>query len=191
MNINKYFFFMLVITGLSGAVRAETISKEAYETTKSEADVTFETEKRKCQAFSGNAQDICLAEAKGAHSVAHANAEANYKGTEHARLKAAKSKVDADYQIAHERCDNLSGNKKDICQQEAKSEKTKGYEAAKLASKNAEATTEFMKTKKEAKEQAGQAIRDADYEVAIEKCDRFSGKTKEQCVQDAKNKFGK
>jgi hypothetical protein len=190
MKINRSLLVMLVITGFSGAARADTISKEAYDTANSEADVTFETAKQKCRSFSGNAQDICLAEAKGAHSVARANAEANYKGTEYWRLKAAKSKVEAEYQIAKERCDDLSGNKKDICQQEAKAEKTKGYEAAKLASKSAEATTEFMKTEKEAKEKAGQAVRDADYKVALEKCDQFSGQTKEQCVHDAKNKFG-
>ncbi len=191
MNINKTILVMLMMTGFSGASQAETISKENYEKANSEADVTFETAKRNCESFSGNAQDICVSEAKGAHSVARANAEANYRGTEHARFKAAKSKVEAVYQIAIERCDDLSGNKKDICRQEAKAEKTKGYEAAKLASKNAEATTEFMDTKKEAKEQAGQSMRDADYKVAIEKCDQFSGRTKEQCIQDAKNKFGK
>ena len=191
MKINPSLLIILAMTGLSGAARADTSSKEAYDTANSEADLNFETAKQKCQSFSGNAQDICLTEAKGNHSVARAQAEANYKGTERARLKAAKSKVEAEYQVAEERCDDLSGNRKDICQQEAKAEKTKGYEAAKLASKNAEATTEFMNTKKEAKEQAGQALRDADYKVAIEKCDQFSGKTKEQCVQDAKNKFGK
>jgi hypothetical protein len=191
MKINPSLLMMLVMTGISGAAHADSVSKNTYDNLNSEADVTFEAAKQKCESFSGNKKDICLAEAKGAHSVARANAEANYKGTEHARLKAAKSKVEADYQIAKEHCDDLSGNKKDICQQEAKAEKTKGYEAAKLASKNAEATTEFMNTKKEAKEQAGQALRDADYKVAIEKCDLFSGKNKEQCIQDAKNKFGK
>jgi hypothetical protein len=191
MKINSSLLIMLMMTGLSGAAHADTVSKNAYETANSEADAAFETAKQKCQSFSGNTQDICLAEAEGAHSIARANAEANYKGTEQARLKAAKSKVEAEYQIAKERCDDLSGNKKDICQQEAKAEKTKGYEAAKLASKNVDATTEFMNTKKEAKEQAGQAMRDADYKVAIEKCDLFSGKGKETCILDAKNRFGK
>ena len=107
------------------------------------------------------------------------------------RLKAAKAKVEAEYQIAKERCDDLSGNQKDVCREEASAEKTKGYEAAKLASKNAEATSEFLSTKKEAREEAGQALRDADYKVAIEKCDQFSGQPKEQCIREAKNKFGK
>ena len=136
MRISHWIITVTMAAGFSGAAFAENISKEAYNTAKSQAEMEFRTAKQKCDSFAGNAKDICLVEAKGALSVAKADAEANYKGTEPARLKAAKAKVEVKYQVAKERCDDLSDNKKDVCRQEAKTVKVKGDEAAQLASKN-------------------------------------------------------
>ena len=191
MRITHWIITVTMVAGFSSAAFAENLSKEAYNTAKSQADVAFKTAKQKCDSFAGNAKDICLVEAKGALSVAKADAEANYKGTESARLKATKAKVEAEYQVAKERCDDLSGNKKDVCRQEAKAAKVKGDEAAQLASKKVEATNEFMKTENKAHQEAGQANRDAEYKVEVEKCDQYSGDAKEQCITTAKSNFGK
>ena len=191
MKINHLIVAMLVTAGFSGATHAESISKEAFETAIAQADSVFKIAKQKCETLSGNTRNICLAQAKGVQSVTKATAEANYERTESARLKAAEAKVEAEYQVAKERCEALSGGQRDTCREEAKAIKVKGDEAARLASKTAEATEEFLKTTKEARQKAGQVSRDADYKVAIEKCKQLSGQLKEQCVQDAKTKFGK
>jgi hypothetical protein len=43
----------------------------------------------------------------------------------------------------------------------------------------------------EARSEANADVRDADYKVAIEKCDALAGATKESCVSGAKLQFGK
>ena len=51
---------------------------------------------------------------------------------------------------------------------------------AKAGTKSSEAFADAADTK-----------RDANYKVALEKCDMFSGAAKDTCVKDAKASFGK
>ncbi|MGK5088029.1 hypothetical protein WDW86_10770 [Bdellovibrionota bacterium FG-2] len=191
MKNTQWIVTIVMMAGFSVPALAEKITKEAYKAAEMQADTDYKAAKAKCDSFSANAKDICLAEAKGAESVAKADAEAKYKDTEKARFHALKAKVDAEYKVAKERCDDLSGNKKDVCRQEAKAEKVSGEEKAKLAKKTAEATSEFMSTKDKAHQQAGEANRDAEYSVALEKCEQFAGDAKDQCITAAKSQFEK
>ena len=43
----------------------------------------------------------------------------------------------------------------------------------------------------EARKDAAETKRDADYRVAVERCDRMAGDAKDACVKDAKARFGK
>ena len=191
MKIAYRVITVAVAAGFSGAAFAENSTHQEYNSAKSRADMEFKTAKQKCDSFAGNAKDICLVGARGALSVAKADAYSNYKGTESARLKAAKAKVEAEYLVAKERCDDLSGNQNDVCRQEANAEKVKGDQAAQIVSKKAEATREFLDTKNKAREEAGEANRDAEYKVAVEKCDQYSGDARDQCITAAQSKFGK
>jgi hypothetical protein len=48
-----------------------------------------------------------------------------------------------------------------------------------------------MQKTAEARKDAAEDKRDADYKVAVEKCDALSGAPKDSCVKDAKVRFGK
>jgi len=128
----------------------------------------------------GNAKDVCKAQAKGDKDVAEANAEANYKGTEKAWWKARKAKADADYSVAKEKCDDLKGNDKDICQKDAKAAHVKAVADAKVAHETSEA-----------KSDAREDINDANYKAAKERCDGMTGAGKDKCVDEVKAKYGK
>ena len=43
----------------------------------------------------------------------------------------------------------------------------------------------------DARKEANKEKRDADYKVAIEKCDALAGTAKDSCVSDAKVQYGK
>jgi hypothetical protein len=90
------------------------------------------------------------------------------------------AKAEVAYAIAKEKCDDKAGNAKDVCVQEAKAAETKALADAKLGKEVGEAKTDAADDK-----------RDADYKVAIEKCDALSGDAKSACVSAAKTKFGK
>ena len=52
------------------------MSKDSYTTAKTDADAQYKIDKNACSALSGNAKDICTAEAKGKDDIAKAEAAA-------------------------------------------------------------------------------------------------------------------
>jgi hypothetical protein len=153
--------------------------KSAYDQAKSSAKATFEAAKTKCDALKDNAKDICVAEAKAARTRTEVDAEAVYKGTPKAREHAIHEIAEADYKVAKERCDDKTGNDKDVCVKVAKAALTKAKADAKATRVSTDAKMDASKDKRE-----------ADYKVAAEKCDAMSGDAKDSCVKAAKAKYG-
>ena len=83
------------------------------------AESNYAVAKEKCDDKAGNDKDVCLKEAKAVMTKAQADAKAAQKGTE-ARMDANKDKRDADYKVAAEKCDAMSGDAKDSCVKAAK-----------------------------------------------------------------------
>ena len=82
-------------------------------------DASYKYAKEMCDDKSGNAKDVCVAEAKAEHDKAKADMKANKKMAE-AQSDALETKLKADYKVANERCDAMSGDAKDSCQASAK-----------------------------------------------------------------------
>ena len=165
---------------LAGGAQATALSKSEYKQAKERAEASYKSEKANCGAMSGNAKDICIEEAKGHERVAKAEAEYSYskKGKDLVALN--KAKVESNYKVAKERCDDQNGNAKDVCVKEAKATRDKGMADIKANKEIGEARKDAADTK-----------RDADYKVAAEKCDAMSGDAKSTCVKSAKSQYGK
>ena len=129
--------------------------------------------------MSGNAKDICVAEAKAKQTRTEMMAEAAWKDTPKAHEHATHEIAEADYKVAKERCDDKAGNDKDVCVKEAKAVMVKANADAKATHKVADARVDASKDKRE-----------ADYKVAAEKCDAMAGDAKSACVAQAKAKYG-
>jgi len=168
-----------------------TMSKDSYAMAKSNADAQYKVDKNACESLSGNARDICMAEAKGKDAVAKADADAAYENTPKARQKARVTLAEANYKISAEKCDDLAGNRKDVCVSEAKAALVKGKADAKVDRVTSDARHESAVKQIEAGKEASSDKRDADYKVAIEKCDALAGPAKESCVSTARAQFGK
>jgi hypothetical protein len=82
-------------------------------------EARYKLAKEMCDDKSGNAKDVCVAEAKAQHDKAKADLKANKKIAS-AEADAMEAKLKADYKVANERCDTLSGDAKDSCQASAK-----------------------------------------------------------------------
>ena len=167
------------------------MSKASYTQAAKDADAQYKIDKDACSSLSGNAKDICVAEAKGKASVAKAEAEAAYKHTPKARESARIAHAQANYNVAIEKCDDLAGNPKDVCVKEAKAELVKGKANAKVDRVAADTSHEAATKQAEARKDASADKRDAEYKVAIEKCDALAGPAKDACVSNAKVQFGK
>ena len=166
--------------GFPAFAATATMSKPDYQAAKTRIGADFKTAKVTCDALSGNGKDVCVSEAKGKEKLARAELEANYTGKDKDRAKVANVKADAAFDLAKERCDDLAGNTKDVCVQQAKAARTRAKADAKLAHETGEAR---MK--------AGNEKRDANYKVEMQKCDALAGDTKSACVANAKANFGK
>jgi hypothetical protein len=159
---------------------AATMTKTDYSDGKTRISAEYKSEKKACAALRDNAKDICVEEAKGKHAIAKAELEYAYTGKSADSNKVLVAKAKAVYAVAKERCDDKSGNAKNVCVKEAKAVEIKALADAKMG-----------KQIGEARKDAAEDKRDADYKVAIEKCDMLAGEPKSGCVASAKKTFGK
>jgi hypothetical protein len=176
---------------MAAAKPAAPISKDAYDTIAKNADMQYKTDKDACASRSGNAKDICLAEAKGREKVAKADAEAAYKNTPKDREDARVTRAEATYDVAREKCDELSGNSKDVCVKEANAALVKAKADAKVDRVAADTRLDADTKQVEARNEAIKDKRAAEYKVAIEKCDALAGPAKDTCISGAKVQYGK
>jgi hypothetical protein len=171
---------MAALMAASGAFAATTMNKADYAAAKDKISAEYKADKAACDTYNGNAKDVCVAQAKGKEKVARAELEYNNSGKPADANKLAVAKADAAYEVAKESCDDKGGNAKDVCVTEAKSTHQKALADAKMHEKVGEARKDAADDK-----------RDADYKLAIEKCDSLSGDAKASCVQAAKARFHK
>ena len=141
--------------------------------------------------MSGNANDICLAAAKGKEAIARAEAEAAYEKTPKAREDARVAHAQASYDVAIEKCDELAGNGKDVCVKQAKAALVKGKADAKLDRVTTDTNNEAATKQADARKEAQSVARDAEFKVAIEKCDVLAAGAKDTCADGARMRYGK
>jgi hypothetical protein len=170
---------------------AMPLSKDAYAAAKKDADAQYKIDKQACASQSANAKDICLAQAKGKDKSAKADALAAYENTPKARESARVAHAQAIYGVAIEKCDDLAGNRKNVCVKEAKADLVKGKADAKVDRVVADTRVDASAKRTEAREEASADKRNADFKVAMEKCDALAGPAKDSCVGNAKVQFGK
>jgi hypothetical protein len=171
--------------------RTAPISKDAYEVAVKDADTRYKVDEDACATRSGNAKDICLAEAKGKERIAKADAEAAYKNTPKMREDARVTRAEATFDVAKQKCDELSGNSKDVCVKEADAALVRAKADAKVDRVAADSRQDAAMKQADARKEASSDKTDADYKVAIEKCDALAGSAKAACVTDAKAQYNR
>lgn len=175
--INALLAAALCATGIAAHA---AITKDEHKAALQNAETSYKAAKAACASLAGNAKDVCNAEAKVQKTYSVAKADSEFKDTVKARFDAQKDVAGAEYDLAKTKCDAKAGNDKDVCIKEAKAIETRAIADAKAGNKISDARVD-----------ASDAKRNAEYKVAIEKCDAFSGDTKSACVKEAKTRFGK
>ena len=187
----KHKLLMLTVAlSCSFAGSAMAMTKAEYKTEETRISGDYKLAKEKCSSLKANAKDICTAEAKGVEKVAKAEAKAQYEPSAKHTQSVSLAKADAAYNIAKEKCDDLSGNAKDVCVKDAKVVHVKAKDDAKIAKVSAD--TSNTKTDKMAavKKEAGADEREALFKAAKERCDSLAGTPKDNCQNEAKVKYG-
>lgn len=192
MKHNLILIFSIAATLISTSAMALTDVEKKADKDKISAD--YKAAHTLCDSKKGNAKNICIAEARGRERVALAEVDYKADATEDNRHKVAKAKADSDYEIATQKCDSQSGNKKDICKKEVKANHVKAIESEKVSEVRNEPTSSLAAKSSdisEARKDASKNVREAEYKAVVERCDANTGATKEKCVNDAKRQFGK
>lgn len=186
----------------SSGTMAQSMSKNDYVAGKEKIAAEYKAAKTHCASLSGNAGDVCMAEAKGKENVALAELDASYQPSAKSRYQVEVARAEAGYAVAKEKCDDISGNAKDVCVKEAKAAETAAKADAKAKMKTSDARAMSNEKSAEARREANTKSTaagkdaaadksDAQYAVAKEKCDTYAGTAKDHCLDQAKAKFGK
>jgi len=110
---------MFAIGTVNAANTAERDRKNEYKAAVARADADYKAAKDACKPKQGNDHDVCLKEAKAEHVKATADAKALLK-SKNAKADAREDTMVAQYKVAKEKCDALSGDAKDQCVKDAK-----------------------------------------------------------------------
>jgi len=200
--MNKVLVGLFVIAGLLPAIPSQAenygLPKEQYKAQKEKIEQDYKASEKRCDSLSGNSKAICEKEVKGDEKIAKAQLEAAFKDSPENRYKARMAKVDAAYAVGKEKCDDLAGNMKDVCVKETKAIHESGKADAKIDKavgkenkKSAENYVDAQKKVDKVQQNAMEDKMDANYKVALERCDSLAGAAKDKCAADAKTKYRK
>jgi hypothetical protein len=157
-----------------------TQTRADYTAAMDRASLVYKDARAKCEPLAGHDKDMCVVEAQATEKRAKASAEAIYKGTIKSKTDSRIANADADYMVSKVACDAKVGQEKEVCVKQAQATQVKLVADAKA-----------NKTAVDAKDDARDDTRDAQYKVALAKCDAMAGTEKSTCVTSAKSAFGK
>ena len=112
---------MVALADPKSVEATEHQAKADYKAAKKQAEADYKVAKDKCGALSGNDKDVCMKEAKAHYVHATEDAEAAMKSTK-AGAEATEDKMAADYKVAKEKCDAMSGEARKACIADAKAQ---------------------------------------------------------------------
>ena len=147
---------------------------------KMKAELDYKAADEKCNALKDNPKDICVAQAKAARVHPEQSALVHSKNTLSNRTDANKKIAEAEYEVDKAKCKAQVGNAQDVCIKEAMSTKVQIIAKATADKKIIEARKDEAEDKN-----------NAEYKVAIEKCDAMTGSAKDNCVAKVKASHGK
>jgi hypothetical protein len=177
----------VITLALGTGVVAENMSKDDYKAARDRIETTFRADKRRCDSMSGNAKDICHAEAAGREKIAKAELEARHNPTQELRYEARMIKAASDYDTARERCDDRTGNRKQACLDQAAAARSEFR-----LSGTANGGEDFAGISSEAHGEDAAATRDAaEYESAKRRCMDLEGPARKRCLDNAKAQHGR
>lgn len=180
MTVESHAWLAALAMMMLGAAQAQHLTHADLEARKERIAATYKVEKAACKQHTGNAADVCKAEAKAHKKIAEAELDLANSGRADDRSRLLEVKANSAYDVAEEKCDDQAGQAKDLCQREAKSAREKALADARMD-----------KEIRHAREHADEHKMDADHRLAVEKCDALRGTSKSECLQAADRQFGR
>jgi len=168
----------LAAVAATAPARAATMSREDYRAARARIEAEHRDARAACERLVDRGRDVCRAEAAGKERVARAELEFNRSGDPNDALRLALARADARYDVARERCAARAGQDRSICETDAKAQHAKAVADARLDRRITEARRD-----------AANERRDAEYAQARERCGALPGDARQRCLADAKTRY--
>ena len=159
---------------------AAPVTQDEYRAARKRIESEYKEMNAACERLPGNARDVCRAESRGKWRVARAELEYNRSGSPKEASRLATTRADAAYDVAQERCGDRVGSERSLCLTEAKMVHEKALADARLESRVGEARRDAVEEK-----------RNAEFNLAKERCEALSGEDRTACMSAARARFGK
>lgn len=121
----------VAVAAIGIAPAAAQTNKDAHKSAMDKVKAEYKVSKDKCDAMSGHAEDICEDEAKLVRAKGELDAVTKFDNAGNNVHKARGNVIDAEYELAEEKCDALKGDAEDKCEAQAKSTRDAARDANK------------------------------------------------------------
>jgi hypothetical protein len=172
---------VLATLGSATAIAAVQLSSASeLNAGKARADAELLADRAACDKISGHPRDVCREQARGKELVSKAELDLAHTGSRKSKDRLATVRMDVAYDVARTRCNDKVGSAKTLCTKEAQAIRA-----------NAQSDLKMSQRVTDAKRDADEDRRDAEYKLATEKCDAMAADPRAACLAAAKVKAGK
>lgn len=172
---------VLAMLGSAPATAATRLSgKDELNAGMARIDAELLADRAACDKLAGTPRDVCREQARGKEKVAKAELDLAHTGSRKSQDRLTTVRMDATYDIARTQCNDKAGAAKAVCTKEAQTARAK-----------AQADLRLSQRVTEAKRDAADDRRDAECNLATEKCDAMAEDRRAACMAAAKAKAGK
>jgi hypothetical protein len=141
ISLNNNVITLAACLIFSATAMAESLTRNQYSSQKKNIESEYKSAQAVCDSLAGNANDICIAEAKGSKNVASAELKFNYKPSVKSQFGLSIAKADAEYAVTAEKCDDMAAKTKGVCMKEARAIQIQQIYDAKVKAKTIKPNT--------------------------------------------------
>lgn len=174
----------------AGAQAAPLLSKQEIQAHQVRIEEQYDTAQARCRRVQGDARELCSERARGERDIQSAELQMQAEPTPENDHKLRLAKAEAAYSMALVNCKPLDGTARSVCRGDAK----RVFEDARAEAKlQTEVAAQTLRSEGIVRVRTAEAdrIAEAQYNAARERCGMLPPEGRANCLQDAKQRFGK
>jgi hypothetical protein len=175
---------------VAGAHAAPLLSKQEIQAHQVRIEEQYDMAQARCRRVQGPARELCNEQARGERDVQSAELQMQIDPTPENDHKLRLAKAEAAYSMALVKCKPLDGSARSVCRGDAK----RVFEDARAEAKlQTEVAAHILRSEGIVRVRTAEAerITEAQYNAARERCGMLPPEGRANCLQDAKQRFGK
>ena len=174
----------------AAAHAAPLLTKDEMKAHKVRIEEQYDNAQKRCRRVQGHARELCNEQARGERDVQSAELRMQAEPSPENDQKVRLAKAEAAYSMALIRCKPLDGSARSVCRDDAKMVFNDAKTEARLQREVAAQTLRAESTVRE-RTAVADRINESQFNAARERCEVLPPEGRENCLADAKRRFGK